>query len=317
MNLRLRPRRLVLVGTVIVDVLLYLDRPPAPGGAVLASRSVVAAGAGYNVLAGVTRLGLPAAYAGRIGNGPFGTIIHRALEQLDVPVLLSTKADGDSGFDVGLVETGSDRQPTFVGAPGVEATLELADLQSIPLQPFDAVYLSGYDLWYQQQGEAIARWLPELAPDRLLVLDPGPIAAELNPARRETALARTDILSLNTAEAAALAGDRTPPELAQALSRRIRPDGCVIVRAGADGCWLAGPDQPPTHVPGRRAEPIDPTGAGDAHVAALLARLAAGDNLKRAAACANTAASLATQRHGPSTSPTSDELAAALAARSP
>jgi sugar/nucleoside kinase (ribokinase family) len=312
---RLTPRRLVLVGTVIVDILLYLDRLPGAGEAALATQSVVAAGAGYNVLAGAVRLGLPSAYAGLVGSGPFGTVVREALERIDVPVLLPARVE-DTGFDVGLVETSSSRQPTFLGAPGVEATLELADLRSIPLQSFDAVYLSGYDLWYQGQGHAVASWIPELGPDQLFVFDPGPIGAEIIPERLEAALARTDILSLNTAEAAALVGEGSRPELARTLARRIRPDGCVVVRADAEGCWLAGHAQRPAHVPGRPTRPVDTTGAGDAHVAALLARLAAGDNLAGAARWANAAASLAIEQLGPSTCPSAEELAAAMASHS-
>lgn len=312
MSVRLTPRRLVLVGTVLVDVLLYLDRLPAAGQAALATRSLVTPGAGYNVLAGAAQLGLPSAYAGRVGNGPFGTIVRQALERLDIPLLLATPADGDTGIDVGLVETSSGRQPTFLGAPGVEATLTLADLQRIPLQPADAVYLSGYDLWYPHQGAALATWLPKLGPDQIFVFDPGPVADEITPERLQAALTRTDILSLTTTEATALTRPGSPPELARTLTRRIRPDGHVIVRAGADGCWLAGHHQQPTHIPGRPTDPVDPTGAGDAHLAALLVRLAAGDDLAQAAQWANTAGSLATERLGPSTCPTAVELAAAM-----
>ena len=53
-------------------------------------------------------------------------------------------------------------------------------------------------------------------------------------------------------------------------------------------------------------------GAGDAHVAALLARLSLGDDPARAAWVANVAASLAVERAGPATGPTANELGAAL-----
>lgn len=62
--------------------------PTEPGGACLASQSLVAAGAGYNLFAGAARLGLPSPYAGLVGSGPFGAIVRGALERIDVPVLL-------------------------------------------------------------------------------------------------------------------------------------------------------------------------------------------------------------------------------------
>ena len=65
-------------------------------------------------------------------------------------------------------------------------------------------------------------------------------------------------------------------------------------------------------MPGRPAAVVDTTGAGDAHLAALLARLAAGDGVVRAASWANVAASLAVERAGSSVGPSAGELAAAM-----
>ncbi len=50
-GVRIRPRRLVLVGSVVVDVLLFVDRLPDRGGDLLARQAVAAAGGGFNVLA--------------------------------------------------------------------------------------------------------------------------------------------------------------------------------------------------------------------------------------------------------------------------
>jgi len=61
-------------------------------------------------------------------------------------------------------------------------------------------------------------------------------------------------------------------------------------------------------VPARPARALDTTGAGDAHVATLLARLAAGDDMSAAARVANIAASIAVERSGPATGPTAREL---------
>jgi sugar/nucleoside kinase (ribokinase family) len=304
---RLKPHRLVVVGTVLVDILLYFDRLPEPGAAGIAAGSVVSAGAGYNLLAGAQRLGLPAAFAGLAGRGPFGTLVRSALDGIGVPILLPAR-DEDTGFDIGLVETSSGRQPTFLGAPGVESTLQLPDLRSITLAPGDAIYLSGYDLWYPEQGHALAVWLSELGPEYLFVFDPGPLIGEIAAARLDATIARADILSLNTAEAAVLTGERSETDQAERLAREVPPGGWVTVRAGADGCWVAPHRGPARHLPARPTTPVDTTGAGDAYLSALLARLAAGDEFPRAAQWANLAASLAIERPGPATSPSAEEL---------
>lgn len=310
LSVRLKPRRLVVVGTVLVDILLYLDQLPGPGGAAIAARSVVSAGAGYNLLAGTERLGLPAAYAGLVGRGPFGAMVRSALDGAGVPILLPAR-DGDTGFDVGLVEAGSERQPTFLGAPGVESELRLSDLRSIALVPGDAVYLSGYDLWYPGQGHDLATWIPELAPDYLFVFDPGPLIGEIAVERVGAAIARADILSLNTSEATVLAGQHPAADQAEQLARAIPPGGWVTVRTGPGGCWVAPHQGRARHLPARPTTPVDTTGAGDAYLAALLARLAAGDDFPGAAGWANLAASLAIEEPGPATGPSAAELARA------
>lgn len=309
---RVRPRRLVLVGSVLVDVLLYVERVPKRGGDTLARHSVVATGGGYNVLAGAARLGLPAAYAGRVGDGPMGTRVVADLAEAGVPLLLTRAAGEDTGFDVGLVEPDGERR--FVTSPGVESRLRPMDLEAIALLPGDAVYVSGYDLLYPVSGTALEEWLPALPQDVLLALDPGPLVAEIPPARLDRVWARTDLLSLNAHEAVLLAGTDALPEAAARLVGRAAPNGWVLVRAGAEGCWLATRDYGPARVPARRARwVVDTTGAGDAHVAALLARLAAGDDVPSAVRAANIAASLAVERAGPATGPTTAELAAAMA----
>jgi sugar/nucleoside kinase (ribokinase family) len=310
------PRRLVVTGTVMADILLYLDEFPQRGGAAVARDAMVAAGAGYNLLAGAARLGLPSAYAGFVGSGPFGTMVRRALGQIGVPVLLEPSQDEDTGFNFGLVGTGGAEQTTFIGWPGVESRLTLGDLRTIALVPGDAVYLSGYDLSYPDAGAALTTWVSELGQDYLLVFDPGPLAGKIAAARLDAVVGRADLLSLNAAEAAMLATGSGPATLAEALTRRMRRGARVVLRDGADGCWIAAPDEAACHVRPRPARPVDPTGAGDIHVATLVAGLANGLDLADAALSANVAASLAVEQRGASAGPTASELARAVGAAS-
>jgi sugar/nucleoside kinase (ribokinase family) len=304
------PQRLVLVGSVLVDILLYIDRLPERGGDRLAERSIITSGGGMNVLVGAARLGLPVAYAGRVGDGTMGKQVLADLESEHIPLLLPQVQGEDTGFDIGLVEPSAER--TFVTSPGTESLLSAADLAAIPLVAADAVYVSGYELCYPVSGVALEHWLPTLDPEVWLVLDPGPLAAEIPPERLASALARTTIFTANGREAYLLTGREDAAEAAVELKRRIAPEGWVIVRVGEQGCWVAGSTHIPQHIAGRPAETVDTTGAGDAHTAALLARLAAGDDLPAAARVANVAASLSTLRRGPATGPTIAELMEAL-----
>ena len=307
---RRRPQRLVLVGSILVDILMYVDAMPPRGGDIIARQSLFNSGGGFNVLLGATQLALPVAYAGRVGSGPMGTQVMNDLTKANIPLLLPRATGEDTGFDIGFVESNAER--TFVTSPGTESRLSLSDLHSIPLQSGDAVYVSGYDLCYPISGASLNEWLPTLPAHCLLVIDPGPLVADIPSHRLQTLLARCDILSLNAREIEILTKCTDVSEAASLLVPRITSDGLVIARDGANGCWLASTHLPPTHIPPRLTQAIDTTGAGDAHVAALLAYLAQGNDIRIAARNANVAASLSVEKMGPSTGPTSAELDAYL-----
>jgi sugar/nucleoside kinase (ribokinase family) len=307
---RIRPRRLVLVGSILVDILMYIDHLPERGSDILARRTLLSAGGGFNVLTAATRLGMPAAYAGLVGDGPMGHQVIADLAAAHIPLLLPRASGADTGFDIGLIEPNA--ETTFITTSGIEACLSLADLQAIPLQRGDAIYVSGYDLCYPISGQALEQWLPELPQQYLLIIDPGPLVAQIPPDRLAQVLARTDLLSANARETAILSGLPNIPEGASKLINRIAPDGWTIVRDGKQGCWLANSAAPTRHILPRPTQAIDSTGAGDTHVGAMLASLTRGDDIYTAAHIANVAASLSTERRGPATSPTAHELEAAL-----
>jgi sugar/nucleoside kinase (ribokinase family) len=311
-GVRVRPRRLVLVGSVVVDLLLFVDRLPDRGGDLLARQLVAGAGGGFNVLVGAVRLGMEAAFGGRTGAGVLGAQARRALERAGVQALLPPDERADTGLVVGLVEPDGER--TFVTAPGTEARLSPDDLRALRLRGGDAVYVSGYDLVYPVSGQSLQEWMPGL-PDHLLVaVDPGPLVADIPAERLELVLGRTNLLSVSAGEAAAMTGLRDPAAAAARLVSRVAAGALVVVRAGSRGCWLAAGAEP-LHVPGRPARVVDTTGAGDAHVAAFLVRLSLGDDPAAAAWAANVAASLAVERAGAAAGPTAEELQAALGER--
>jgi len=311
-QLDMQPRRLVLIGSVLVDILMYMQQLPERGGDCIAQRTLLTAGGGFNILADAARLGMTVAYAGRVGNGPMGQQIMADLAAAQIPFMLPQVVDEDSGFDVGLIDADAER--TFVTAPGTESRLSDADIDNIILLPGDAVYISGYDLCYPVSGATLGQWLPNLGPDQLLILDPGPLAAGIPADRLAHVLARTNILSLNARESHLLTGKIDPQEAAIQLITRLAPDGWVIARAGADGCWVIDGHQHIRHIPARPTHALDTTGAGDAHVAALLAQLACGSGMYKAAQVANIAASISVERSGPATGPNKEELLDALKA---
>lgn len=307
--------RLISTGSVIVDLVLTIDRLPEPGGDALASSALMTAGGGYNTLVAASRDGMPVVHAGQYGTGPFADVVRRALADLDVEVVQPGLVDQDSGYCVALVDASSER--TFVTTVGAEGALTRADLDRVPVRDADTVYVTGYSLAHPERHGLLPGWVADLPAAVRLLTDPSPLVAELDLHSLARLLARTDVLSANAREARLLTGLPTPAEAAVALVLRIRQNGHVVVRDGADGCWLAGPEigAAARHVPGFAVRAVDSTGAGDTHVAVLVAALSRGLDLTTAARRANAAAALSVTRTGPATAPSSAEIDALLAER--
>ena len=302
--------RLVVIGSVIGDQMMTVPHLPERGGDVLAGPVAAQPGGAYNIVAAAIRMGLDTAVAGRIGTGPIGSLLTDALAGLGAPVLIPRSTDGDSGTSIGFIEPDGER--TFVTSPGVEQAITDADLAAIQWRPEDLVYLSGYDLLYPETGPAVARWLDGFTPAGLL-LDPGPLIAEVPAAVLDRVLASATVFSMNEREAAILG--QVPSGPLTLWDRLPRPEAVVLVRVGADGAWLHRRDREPLLIESPPVEVVDSTGAGDAHAGALLALLAEGLAVEEAVLLANAAAGLAVTVLGSATGPTRAELFAALEAR--
>ncbi len=305
-------RRLLHLGNVVVDVVLDIPALPERGGDVLASRTEVTAGGGFNVLAAAARQGLPASYAGAHGSGPFAALARAALAAEGIEVLLPAKPGLDTGFVVSLVDAAGER--TFLTSPGAEAALTAADLAGLAAGPRDVVYLSGYGL-VQPSRTALLGWLAGQPDHTVVVFDPGPLAQSIPAAALDLVLGRATWLTCNATEAGGLSGRREPAAAARVLSQRAAAPAGVVVRAGPDGCLLAHAGTEPVHVPGFPVAVADTNGAGDTHTGTFIAALAQGQPELAAARAANAAAALSVTRRGPATAPAAAELARFLAAQ--
>lgn len=298
-----RPRRLVLVGSVLVDVLMRVELLPERGTDVLARGAHAEVGFGRGVLAAARRHGMPAAFAGRYGSGPFGTQVRAALVQDGVDMLIPLPARGDSGFRIGFVETGGAR--TSATSPGVETTLDRQSLDRLSIRDDDAVYVSGYDLTYPKSGSAIAGWASALPRPTALVFDPGPLVDDIPWEVQQQVLRRCDMVTMSARASQQLSGSGRPRAAVAALREYAPRLRAAVLRQGADGCWVQDTNGSTkgTQVPAPPIDPVDTTGRAGAHTGVLLAYLARGTSLRDAALHANAAAALSATEPGAATCP--------------
>jgi sugar/nucleoside kinase (ribokinase family) len=303
--------RLLHLGNVVIDVVLAIPALPDRGGDVLASATTATPGGGFNVMAAAARQGLPVAYAGALGTGPFAELAAAALAAEGIDVLQPPNPDLDTGVVISLVEAGGER--TFVTGPGAEARLRADDLARVLASPADAVYLSGYGLLHASNRPALLGWLAGLNGSSPVFFDPGPLAAQIPPAALAAVLSRADWLTCNAREASILTGREDAVGAAEALAQGQTERG-VIVRTGADGGLLMPPGAAePVRVPGFVVDAVDTSGAGDTHTGVFIAALTHGADPVEAARRANAAAALSVTWPGPATAPTTAELERFLA----
>lgn len=298
--------RLVSLGNVIIDIVAEVPALPERGGDVLASGVALEVGGGFNLMAAAARQGLDVGYAGALGNGLFGDLARRELRAEGVALLLpdAPGEQRDTGFDVVLVEPGGER--TFVTAVGAEAGVTRQRLDHVEIRPTDALLISGYGLLHDANRPAILDRLTRLPPETTVCYDPGPLGHTVPDKVIDAVRRRVDWWSCNEREASLATGCVDPAAAATKLLARLRR-GNVVVRLGMSGCLVGKRGSAVAHVPGVPVTIVDTTGAGDAHLGAFIAGLAAGRDAEDAAQRANVVAALTVTRRGPATSPTAQE----------
>ncbi|RSN48675.1 MULTISPECIES: ribokinase [Actinomadura] len=291
----------VVVGSVNADLVVTVDRRPAPGETVLGSDLAVhPGGKGANQAVAAARLGARTGIVGRVGDDGHGRLLRDALAADGVDLAHLTTTPGPNG--VALITIGPDGDNSIIVSPGANARVSPADVAAARDMIAGAAVVSFQLEVPLPAVQAAARTAAEAGGRVVLNLSPpAPVPTDL--------LALCDPLVVNEHEAAYLLGGGEPGEPA-AMARALLERGprSVVVTLGADGVLVADASGTAA-VPSPRVEAVDTTGAGDAFTAALCLRLARGDGLREAAAYAARAGAAAVRRPGAQPSyPTPDEL---------
>ena len=302
--------RLLQMSGVVVDLVYMLETVPRAGEDANASRSMVAGGGGFNAMIAAKNAGMEVAYGGPHGVGFFADFVRHELAKAGIPALQKQSRHGDQGSCVVLVD--GDGERTFVSREGADGVVHADTLADIKPRAWDWILLSGYPLAHIGSRDMLCEWLETLPAGAKLVFDPGTAVRRIPDAVLADVISQADWLSANAAEAAFLSGAASPRAAAESLSARLkkpkRTDGGVVVRCGADGCWLSGARAEAVHIAGFRVDAIDTNGAGDVHIGAFVAALSNAVDQREAARYANAAAAMATTGLGPSNSPTDAEI---------
>ncbi len=301
--------RVIVVGSVNVDLVATVDHLPSPGETVTGGRFAQHhGGKGGNQAVAAARLGASTSFVGAVGADDHGMAARAALEAERVDVTeLRTLPDQATGVALILVDTRGENCIAVAG--GANGALEPGhvrdSLERLGPGAGDVV-LVGHEIPTASANEAL-RYAK--AAGAITVFNPAPATG----VGAET-LALTDILTPNEREAAQLAGHGDDPEiLGGHLLNAIAGGGHVLITLGGRGAVLVG-QEGSTMIPAADVVVVDTVGAGDTLNGSVAAGLAAGLPVTEAARRAVVAASLAVTRPGAREGmPTARELEAALA----
>ena len=269
-------KRLLIIGSTCVDVILRLDHLPTTGEDMHPVQRFAMGGCAFNVAQVPKAYDVDLRFVTPIGDhGVFSDFVRAHLDNAGFrgPI---TVPDSENGCCYCLVERSGER--TFLSVHGIEYSFHAEYMDAFAGERFDYTYICGLEVEETTGGELVA-WL-EAHPDiaGTVVYAPGPRGIEVDTDRTERILGMHPILYLNEQEAQALAGmsDSEEPVLAAAQALHVKTQNIVIVTCGADGVLWISADGSVHSAPSVPSTVVDTIGAGDSHCGAVLTGLTLG-----------------------------------------
>jgi ribokinase len=302
--------RVVVLGDITLDVVATCAAPPLVGQCVRPyGLTVSGGGSAANTALALARLGYPVTLLGTVGSDALAGAALAALDAVGVDLdHVQRTTTAPTGLVYGIVS--DDQVRTTIAYQGAAATYSLNERAVAVVAGARALHVSGYAMLAEPMRTAAHTAIAVAGRHGVAVsLDPCVTGPESAVAEMRGLLPDLAVLTPNRAEALRLAQKATVEEAISALCASC--SGLVAVKDGAAGCFLARAGDV-VRVPGFVVHVIDPTGAGDAFDAALLAGSLDGLALEVIAVVANAAGALVATRTGAQTSGDAGELIAFL-----
>lgn len=294
--------RIVVVGSINMDLVTLAPRFPGPGETLLGTRFLTAhGGKGANQAVAAARLGAEVAMVGALGRDAFGDQLHAGLAREGIALDHVARIDDEGSGSASITVAAGENQIIVVPAANarvspaqVEAardTIARADAVLVQLEiPLDAV-------------EATLRLARrENVP---VILNPAP--AQKLPAEW---LQLASYLTPNQHELATALGEDAHTDFRELMRRAPCP---VVLTRGGEGAWYRDHAHPePARQSGFAVDAIDTTGAGDTFNGALAVFLHEGLPAAVRKACAAAALSV-TKLGAQGGMPSAHEVVALLA----
>ncbi len=315
----------ITVGELLVD---FVSAEKDVSLVDLPTFSGAAGGAPANVAVGLARLGVSAGFIGKIGRDPFGEFLRRTLEREGVDTELLRISEG-ARTTLAFVATRSDEQKDicFYRNPGADMLLTAEEVSQAYISSARLLHFGSVSLSRSPAREATihaallarrAGLLTSYDPNWRPTLWADPVEAR---GRIWEAMAFAEIVHCAEEEWEFITGTSDLPSGASKIL--AAGPGLVVVTMGPRGCYFDNGDVR-GEIPGFEVDAVEPLGAGDAFVAAMLSQLIyaerrqklSEEQLREIMTYANAAGALTCTRRGVIPSlPTASQLDEFLGAR--
>ena len=286
----------LVIGAAIIDIIMKIKRLPKSGEDILCSETVSAVGGCAYYVAGTLRgFGVDHDLFVPVGRGMYGDMIAGDLEKLGYQILIREE-ESDNGYCLCLVEEDGER--TFITVKGAEGRFRPSWFEQLSQDAYDSIYVAGYQVC-GTSGGVISDWMAG-AKDRMkekrVFFAPGPVITDIDQAVMERILSVGPILHLNEKEAFDYAKQPSVEDCLKYLYGLNH--NLVVVTMGASGTMYYD-GSVMRQVPAYKTQVKDTIGAGDSHVAAMIAGYSKGLDTEQCVRLANRVASAIVSIQGP------------------
>lgn len=282
-------KKIVVVGSINIDITLNVDELPLPGETVSTDRySVIPGGKGANQAVGAAKLGSQVSLIGKIGSDYDSAIVYTCMEENHIDVQ-GIKRDPHLETGKAYIHVQNDGESMITILTGANQNLKPEDISSYARLFENA----GYCLLQTEVPEAAVETAARLACKygAKNILKPAAMHHI-----SDSLMKLIDIFVPNRKEAEALCPG-IPTVEGKAEFFMQKGVKTVIITLGHSGCYVKSPEFT-GHLPATAFTPIDTTGAADAFIAALAVYLSSGYSIERAARIATCAAGFCVSRQG-------------------
>lgn len=225
-----------------------------------------------NAIHGMSQLGAPVGYIGKIGDDDYGAFFRSYMEQNNI---CATLFKGKANTGKSMVMVSKDCERTMATYLGAAVELDASDLTIEPFKGYDYFFLEGYLVQNYALVERAAALAKEAGSEVAIDLASFNIVRENLDFLQAVVESHIDIVFANEEEAKAFTGRDDPEKALQEISKKCR---IAVVKIGKEGSLIREGERQ-YNISSIQAAAVDTTGAGDLYASGFFYGLSCGHHL--------------------------------------